>query len=129
MQAYFAALIALSVAGVIEARCSTPGLRPEAPAADRAFRILGRSAFAFWLVLLGWGFLNLPWWQPAAGIVGVPAPKAPVGPGRAPPLLAGPLHGPLPGRPVPHRRRADAVGDAPFPAGGGLDALRPTRGG
>ncbi|WP_135468082.1 multidrug DMT transporter permease [Crenalkalicoccus roseus] len=70
MRPWFVALLLLSAAGVIEARCSTPGLRPAAPAADRAFRILGRSAFAFWLVLLAWGFLNLPWWQPVAGIVG-----------------------------------------------------------
>lgn len=70
MQIYFVALLILSAAAVIEARCSTPGLRPEAEAADRAFRIMGRSAFAFWLVLLGWGFLNLPWWQPVGGIIG-----------------------------------------------------------
>lgn len=70
MQLYFVTLLILSAAAVIEARCSTPGLRPEAEAASRAFKILGRSAFAFWLVLLGWGFLNLPWWQPAGGIVG-----------------------------------------------------------
>jgi hypothetical protein len=70
MQTWFVALLVLSAAGVIEARCATPALRPAAPAADSAFRILGRSAFAFWLVLLGWGFLTLPWWQPVAGIVG-----------------------------------------------------------
>lgn len=70
MQLYFVALLVLSAAGVIEARCSTPGLRPESTAADRAFRILGRAAFAFWLVLLGWGFLTLPWWHPLAGIMG-----------------------------------------------------------
>jgi hypothetical protein len=69
MQLYFAALIALSLAGVIEAGCSTPGLRPEAAAADRAFRILGRSAFAFWLVLLAWGAWTLHWTQPVAGLV------------------------------------------------------------
>jgi hypothetical protein len=70
MSLWFAALLVLSAAAVIENRCSTPGLRPEAEAADRAFRILGRSAFAFWLVLLGWGFLYLPWWHPVAGIIG-----------------------------------------------------------
>jgi hypothetical protein len=70
VQLWFVALLVLSAAGVIEARCATPALRPEAPAADRAFRILGRSAFAFWLVLLGWGFLFLPWWQPLGGILG-----------------------------------------------------------
>jgi hypothetical protein len=69
MQAYFIALIMLSLAGVIEARSTTPGLRPSAPAADRAFRILGRSAFAFWLVLLAWGFWKLHWSQPVAGLV------------------------------------------------------------
>ena len=69
MQVYFAALLALSLAGVIEARSTTPGLRPEAPAADRAFRILGRSAFAFWLVLLAWGALHLHWTQPLAGLL------------------------------------------------------------
>ncbi|MCB4822067.1 multidrug DMT transporter permease [Roseicella aerolata] len=69
MQAYFAALIALSLAGVIEARSTTPGLRPEAPAADRAFRILGRTAFAFWLVLLAWGFWELHWTQPVSGLI------------------------------------------------------------
>lgn len=70
MQLYFVALLMLSAAGVIEARCSTPGLRPPHPMGDRAFRILGRSAFAFWLVLLAWGFWQLPWWQPLAGIIG-----------------------------------------------------------
>ncbi len=69
MQAYFIALIMLSLAGVIEARSTTPGLRPSAPAADRAFRILGRSAFAFWLVLLAWGAWKLHWSQPVAGLV------------------------------------------------------------
>jgi hypothetical protein len=70
MQLYFLALLVLSASAVIENRCSTPGLRPAAAAADRAFRILGRSAFGFWLVLLGWGFLFLPWWHPVAGIMG-----------------------------------------------------------
>jgi hypothetical protein len=69
MQVYSIALVVLSLAGVIEARCSTPGLRPDAAAADRAFRILGRAAFAFWLVLLGWGVLNLHWTQPLAGLI------------------------------------------------------------
>ncbi|MBK1657900.1 hypothetical protein [Paracraurococcus ruber] len=69
MQVYFLALVALSIAGVIEARSTTPGLRPEAAAADRAFRIMGRSAFAFWLVLLAWGVLEMHWTQPLAGLI------------------------------------------------------------
>lgn len=69
MQIYFIALILLSLAGVIEARCSTPGLRPAAAAADSAFKIFGRSAFFFWLVLLVWGFWTLHWTQPVAGLV------------------------------------------------------------
>jgi len=69
VQVYFLALVLLSLAAVIEARCSTPGLRPEAAAADSAFGIFGRSAFAFWLVLLAWGFWKLPWVQPVAGLV------------------------------------------------------------
>ena len=76
MQVYFVALLALSLAGVIEARCSTPGLRPAAPAADRAFRILGRAAFAFWLVLLAWGVLKLHWTQPLAGLLAALAANA-----------------------------------------------------
>lgn len=76
MQVYFLALVLLSMAAVIEARCSTPGLRPEAPPADSAFRIFGRSAFAFWLVLLAWGAWTLPWVQPAAGLVGSLAANA-----------------------------------------------------
>lgn len=76
MQVYFLALVLLSLAAVIEARCATPGLRPEAAAADRAFRILGRSAFAFWLVLLAWGAWTLPWTQPVAGLVGSLAANA-----------------------------------------------------
>ena len=63
---YFATLIILSVAAVIEARCSTPSLRPGAQAADRGF----------WLVLLAWGFWRLPWWQPLAGLVGSLAANA-----------------------------------------------------
>jgi hypothetical protein len=69
MTVYFIALVLLSLAGVIEARSSTPALRPAAPAADRAFAIFGRSAFCFWLVLLAWGFWTLPWTQPVAGLV------------------------------------------------------------
>lgn len=76
MSLYFATVVLLSVAAVIEARCATPGLRPEAPAADRGFRILGRSAFAFWLVLLVWGFWKLPWPQPVAALVGSLAANA-----------------------------------------------------
>jgi hypothetical protein len=89
MQIWFAALLLLSVAGVIEARCATPGLRPEAPAANRAFRIFGRSAFVFWLVLLGWGFLYLPWWQPVAGVVGSLALNALIVQGGARPYWPG----------------------------------------
>lgn len=69
MQVYIAALILLSLAGVIEARCSTPGLRPSAAVADRVFHFMGRAAFGFWLFLLGWGFWKLPWSQPVAGLV------------------------------------------------------------
>jgi hypothetical protein len=76
MSLYFATLVILSVAAVIEARCATPGLRPEAEAADRGFRFLGRAAFGFWLVLLAWGFWQLPWWQPVAGLVGSLAANA-----------------------------------------------------
>jgi hypothetical protein len=76
MQAYFAALVMLSIAAFIENRCSTPGLRPEWPPADRAFKVLGRSAFAVWLGLLAWGFVKFPWWQPAAGILGSLAANA-----------------------------------------------------
>jgi hypothetical protein len=89
VQLYFVALLVLSAAAVIEARCSTPGLRPEAEAADRAFKILGRSAFAFWLVLLGWGVLYLPWWQPLAGIVGSLALNALIVQGGARPAWPG----------------------------------------
>ncbi|MBX9701548.1 MAG: multidrug DMT transporter permease [Acetobacteraceae bacterium] len=89
MQTWFVALLLLSAAGVIEARCSTPGLRPPAPAADRAFKIMGRSAFAFWLVLLGWGFLHLPWWQPIGGIIGSLALNALIVQGGARPFWPG----------------------------------------
>ena len=70
MQLYFVALLVLSAGAVIEARCSTPGLRPDNFYADRAFKIFGRTAFAFWLILLAYGFWKLPWWQPLAGILG-----------------------------------------------------------
>ncbi|MBD0272747.1 MAG: multidrug DMT transporter permease [Acetobacteraceae bacterium] len=76
MSLYFATVVLLSVAAVIEARCATPALRPEAEAADRGFRILGRTAFAFWLVLLAWGAWKLPWWQPAAAFIGSLAANA-----------------------------------------------------
>ncbi len=76
MNLYFLAAVLLSVAAVIEARCATPAMRPPAEAADRGFRILGRAAFAFWLVLLAWGALKLPWWQPAAALVGSLAANA-----------------------------------------------------
>lgn len=76
MSFYFATALLLSVAAVIEARCATPALRPAAPAADRGFRILGRTAFAFWLVLLAWGAWNLPWWQPVSALVGSLAANA-----------------------------------------------------
>ncbi len=70
MRIYFAALLLLSAGAVIEARCSIPELRPENFYASRAFKIFGRTAFAFWLVLLAYGFWKLPWWQPVAGIMG-----------------------------------------------------------
>ena len=76
MSLYFTAIVLLSVAAVIEARCATPALRPAAEAADRGFRILGRTAFGFWLVLLAWGAWGLPWWQPAAALVGSLAANA-----------------------------------------------------
>jgi len=76
MDIYFLALVALSIAGMIEARCSTPGLRPAYEPADRAFRWLGRSAFFMWLGLLGFGFWQLAWWQPVAGLVGSLAANA-----------------------------------------------------
>jgi hypothetical protein len=76
MSLYFAAVVLLSVAAVIEARCATPALRPSAAAGDRGFRILGRTAFAFWLVLLAWGAWKLPWWQPASAFAGSLAANA-----------------------------------------------------
>ena len=76
MSLYFLTAVLLSVAAVIEARCATPALRPAAEAADRGFRILGRTAFAFWLVLLAWGAWKLPWWQPASALVGSLAANA-----------------------------------------------------
>lgn len=76
MDIYFLALVTLAIAGVIEARCATPGLRPDYEPADRAFRWLGRSAFIMWLALLGFGFWQLPWWQPVAGLVGSLAANA-----------------------------------------------------
>ncbi|MEI6158350.1 MAG: hypothetical protein WCP77_00840 [Roseococcus sp.] len=76
MDIYFLALVALSIAGMIEARCSTPGLRPEYEPADRAFRWLGRSAFFMWLGLLGFGLWQFAWWQPLAGLVGSLAANA-----------------------------------------------------
>jgi len=76
MDIYFLALVALSLAGFIEQRCSTPGLRPSHPPADRAFHLLGRSAFAIWLALLAWGLWKLAWWQPVAGLVGSLAANA-----------------------------------------------------
>lgn len=69
MQVYLIALVVLSVAAVIEARASVPGLRPAAAPADRAFRFLGRAAFGFWLLLLAWGAWELPWSQPLAGLI------------------------------------------------------------
>jgi hypothetical protein len=76
MDVYFLALLLLSVGAFIEARCSTPGLRPEDEQADRAFRILGRSAFGVWLAMLAYGFWQLAWWQPVAGLVGSLAANA-----------------------------------------------------
>ena len=70
MQIYFLALVLLSIAAFIEARSTTPGLRPSHPPADKAFRTLGRFALAMWVGLLIWGAFVLPWWQPAAGAVG-----------------------------------------------------------
>ncbi|WP_027283325.1 hypothetical protein [Rubritepida flocculans] len=76
MDPYFLSLVCLGIAGMIEARCSTPGLRPEYEPADRAFRFLGRSAFAMWLALLVFGFWKFPWWQPLAGLLGSLAANA-----------------------------------------------------
>ena len=76
MNLYFPALVLLGIAAFIENRCSTPGLRPEDPKADRAFRLLGRSAFAVWLGLLAWGFVRGPWWVPVSAAVGSLAANA-----------------------------------------------------
>ena len=76
MDIYFVALVALAIAGMIESRSSTPGLRPDYEPADRAFRWLGRSAFAMWLALLVFGFWEFAWWQPLAGLVGSLAANA-----------------------------------------------------
>ena len=76
MSLYFLAALLLSVAAVIEARCATPNMRPAAAAADRGFRILGRTAFAFWLVLLAWGAWKLPWTQPVSALLGSLAANA-----------------------------------------------------
>ena len=76
MDIYFVALVALAIAGMIESRSSTPGLRPEYPPADRAFRWLGRSSFIMWLALLGFGVWQYPWWQPLSGLVGSLAANA-----------------------------------------------------
>ncbi|MCW8087229.1 multidrug DMT transporter permease [Sabulicella glaciei] len=91
MDAYFPALIALSVAGFIETRSSIPALRPSDPGADYAFRMLGRFAFTIWLVLLLWGLWKLPWWQPVSGFVGSLAANALVlqaGPRRSWPVIS-----------------------------------------
>jgi hypothetical protein len=69
MEAYFLALVTLSLGAVIEQRCSTPGLRPDAAPASRAFRILGWSATFFWFVLVLWGFVYFHWSQPVAGVI------------------------------------------------------------
>ncbi len=76
MSLYFIAVVVLSVAAVIEARCATPALRPASEAASRGFRFLGRTSFGFWLVLLAWGAWKLPWWQPASALVGSLAANA-----------------------------------------------------
>lgn len=76
MRFYFPALLALSVAAVIEARCDQPGLRPASRFGDRLFRVLGRGAFAVWLLLLGWGFWAAAWWVPVGGFIGSLAANA-----------------------------------------------------
>lgn len=76
MDAFFPALLALSVAAFIETRSTTPGLRPSHPSAERAFGLLGRFSFINWLALVAWGFWALPWWQPVAGLVGSLAANA-----------------------------------------------------
>jgi hypothetical protein len=70
MRFYFPALLALAVAAMIEARCNDPGLRPASRFGDLLFLVLGRGAFILWLALLGWGFWQLNWWVPLAGLVG-----------------------------------------------------------
>ena len=69
MRFYFPALLALAVAAMIEARSTDPGLRPASRFGDRLFMVLGRGAFGLWLALLGWGFWQLYWWVPLAGVV------------------------------------------------------------
>ena len=70
MRFYFPALLALAIAAMIEARSSEPGLRPASRFGDRLFMVLGRGAFLLWLGMLGWGFWQLNWWVPLAGLVG-----------------------------------------------------------
>jgi hypothetical protein len=70
MNLYFLAMLCLGMAGMIENRCSTPGLRPEYAPADRAFGLLGRFSFSMWVALIIFGFWKLHWLQPVAAIVG-----------------------------------------------------------
>jgi hypothetical protein len=76
MNLYFLAMLFLGMAGMIENRCSTPGLRPSYPAADRAFGLLGRFSFGMWLALVIFGFWKLDWLQPVVAIVGSLAANA-----------------------------------------------------
>ena len=91
MSVYFLSMMLLSAGSFIHSRCEAPEMRPDSAGADMTWRWVARAALVMWIALIIWGFRELHWSQPLAGIMaslGVNALVAMRGPMRTWPGLS-----------------------------------------
>ncbi len=69
MDPYFFGVMLLSAGSFIHTKSDVPELRPDDEQVDTAWRWLSRAAFAAWLLMLVWGAVHLPLWEPAVAFV------------------------------------------------------------
>ena len=66
---YIVAMVMLSIGSFIHTRSAAPEMRPASAGGDMLWRWTARAAFAAWLGLIAWGFMELHWSQPVAGVL------------------------------------------------------------